>query len=104
MARLKRELTGTLTLNLWAKSASKEIKIVVLPMTDLTSVLQLPFLPGPCATLFVKNKTEGLLYAEDCVPQEDSYQAGADWLLGATRSAAGVQNMKSTVVTTSGLA
>jgi hypothetical protein len=90
-------------LNLWAKSASKKIKIIVVPMRVLTEVLQLPALAGPCATLFVKNKTEGLLLAEDCVPQVDAYQAGADWLLGATRSGRTDQGMKSTVVTIRGL-
>lgn len=73
-------------LNSWAKSASKKIKIIVVPTDVLTGVLQSPSLSDSCAALFVRNKTEGLIYTEDCVPQLDTYELGADWLHGAARS------------------
>jgi hypothetical protein len=86
-------------LNLWASSVSSKIRIIVVPMNVLTRVLQSPSLAGPCATLFVKNRREGLLYAEDCVPQQDTYDMGAGWLLGTTHSGAAMQDLISTAVT-----
>jgi hypothetical protein len=90
-------------LNDWAKSVSKKIKIIVVPTDVLTGVLQSPSLSDSCATLFVRNKTEGLLYTEDCVPQLDTYEQGANWLLGATRSGVIDRYMKSTAVALRGV-
>jgi hypothetical protein len=87
-------------LNDWAKSASKKIKIIVVPIAVLNQALQSPSLGDSCATLFVKNRTEGLLYSEDCVPQLDVYEEGAGWLLGTARSGGPDKRiMKSTMVT-----
>jgi hypothetical protein len=92
-------------LNTWAQSASKKIKIIVVPTDVLAGALQSPSLSESCATLFVRNKTEGLLYTDDCVPQLDidTYEEGADWLLGATRSGGTDRHMKPTAVAIRGV-
>jgi len=71
-------------LNEWIQSsASKEkLKIIVVPMNVLAKALQHPVLKGFCATLFVKNKSEGLLFDAHCVPQIEDYDVGAKWLQG----------------------
>jgi hypothetical protein len=67
-----------------AKSVEdRKFKIIVVPMTILGKALQRPVLKGTCATLFVKNRTEGLLFDAHCVPRIDDYQVGARWLQGS---------------------
>ncbi len=71
-------------LNDWIQtSASKQkLKVIVVPMNVLAGALQRPVLKGSCATLFVKNKSEGLLFDAYCVPQIKDYDVGAKWLQG----------------------
>jgi hypothetical protein len=71
-------------LNDWIQiSASKQkLKVIVVPMNVLAGALQRPVLKGSCATLFVKNKSEGLLFDAYCVPQIEDYDVGAKWLQG----------------------
>jgi hypothetical protein len=71
-------------LNEWiqASASKKKLKIIVVPMNILAGALQRPVLKGYCATLFVKNKTEGLLFDAYCVPQIADYDVGARWLEG----------------------
>lgn len=71
-------------LNEWiqASASKKKLKIIVVPMNILAGALQRPVLKGNCATLFVKNKSEGLLFDAYCVPQIEDYDVGAKWLQG----------------------
>jgi hypothetical protein len=71
-------------LNEWIQTSAskKKLKIVVVPMNILAGALKRPVLKGYCATLFVKNKTEGLLFDAYCVPQIADYDVGANWLEG----------------------
>jgi hypothetical protein len=73
-------------LNEWIQTSAnrKKLKIIVVPMNILAGALQRPVLKGYCATLFVKNKTEGLLFDAYCVPQIADYDVGARWLEGTT--------------------
>jgi hypothetical protein len=70
-------------LNEWRRTASKrKLNIIVVPMNVLSQALQRPALKGECATLFVKKRTEGLLFDAYCVLQVDDYDLGARWLDG----------------------
>jgi hypothetical protein len=71
-------------LNEWTRKTAdkRKLKVVVVPMKVLSSALQRPVLKGDCATLFVKNRTEGLLFDAYCVPHVDDYDTGAKWLDG----------------------
>jgi hypothetical protein len=71
-------------LNEWVEKSVKDrkFKIIVVPMTILAKALQRPALKETCATLFVKNRTEGLLFDSHCVPQIADYDVGARWLQG----------------------
>lgn len=71
-------------LNEWIQTSAsrKKFKIIVVPMNILAGTLQRPVLKGYCATLFVKNKSEGLLFDAYCVPQVADYDVGAKWLAG----------------------
>jgi hypothetical protein len=72
-------------LNEWIKESAnkKKLKIIVVPLNVLADALQTPILEeDDCATLFVKNKTEGLLFDAYCVPQIEEYDLGAKWLEG----------------------
>jgi hypothetical protein len=70
-------------LNEWIQTiVSKKLKIIVVPMNILAGALQRPVLKGHCATLFLKNKSEGLLFDAYCVPQIADYDVGVKWLEG----------------------
>jgi hypothetical protein len=71
-------------LNEWVQTTAnkRKLNIVVVPMNTLSQALQNPALKGQCATLFVKNRTEGLLFDSYCVPQVEDYELGAKWLDG----------------------
>jgi hypothetical protein len=76
-------------LNEWMEKSAKEkkIKVIVVPLAVLTKALQKPVFKGAdCVTLYVRNRTEGLLYDSDCVPGVETYDRGAGWLLGAPAS------------------
>jgi hypothetical protein len=68
----------------WSEKSAKDrkFKIIVVPITVLAKALQRPVLKGTCATLFVKNRNEGLLFDSHCVPQIDDYDVGTRWLQG----------------------
>jgi len=66
-------------LNAWMAASAKKnkLKVIVVPLGVLAGALQTPALKGNnCATLFVKNRTEGLLFNEYCVPQIEAYVLG----------------------------
>jgi hypothetical protein len=71
-------------LNAWTRKTAdkRKLKVVIVPMMVLSRALQRPVLKGDCATLFVKNRTEGLLFDAHCVPQVEDYDEGARWLDG----------------------
>jgi hypothetical protein len=71
-------------LDQWTRKTAdkRRLKVIVVPMMVLSRALQRPVLKGDCATLFVKNRTEGLLFDAHCVPQVADYDAGAKWLDG----------------------
>ena len=87
-------------LNEWIKKSAdkKKLKIIVVRLNILARALQTPVLKGDCATLFLKNRTEGLLYDEDCVPQFDIYDAGANWLQGTAPSGEAARDLKATAI------
>jgi hypothetical protein len=68
----------------WTRTTAdkRKLKVIVVPMNILSHALRRPVLTGYCATLFVKNRTEGLLFDAYCVPQTDDYDLGAKWLDG----------------------
>jgi hypothetical protein len=68
----------------WARTTAnkRKLNIVVVPMNILSQALQRPALKGQCVTLFVKNRTEGLLFDAHCVPHVEDYDLGAKWLDG----------------------
>jgi hypothetical protein len=73
-------------LNQWTEASAKKnkLKVIVVPLGVLAGALQTPALKDKdCATLFVKNKIEGLLFDQYCVPQIEEYELGTKWLQGA---------------------
>jgi hypothetical protein len=78
-------------LNEWSATSAKEkkLKVVVVWRNVLAEALQTPALKDSlestkdCVTLFVKNKTDGLLRESDCMADGKAYELGASWLLGA---------------------
>jgi hypothetical protein len=72
-------------LNEWIEASAnkKKLEVIVVPLNVLAGALKTPVLRGhDCATLFVKNKIEGLLFDAYCVPQMEEYALGAKWLEG----------------------
>jgi hypothetical protein len=71
-------------LNEWTRTTAskRKLNIVVVPMNILSQALDSPSLKGQCATLFVKNRTEGLLFDSYCVLPVAAYDLGASWLDG----------------------
>jgi hypothetical protein len=61
------------------------LKVVLVPLEVLAKALQTPTLGNRgCVTLFVKNRTEGLLYYSGyCAVDVETYELGASWLEGA---------------------
>ena len=73
-------------LNDWIKNSEKKLKAVIVQHDILARALQTPVFrkKKSCATLFVKNRTEGLLhYDNNCVLFQETYGVGAKWLEGA---------------------
>ena len=71
-------------LNEWTRKTAdkRKLKVIVVSMKVLSRALQRPVLKSDCATLFVKNRTEGLLFDAYCVPHVEDYDVGAKWLDG----------------------
>jgi hypothetical protein len=63
----------------------KDLKVILAPLEVLAKALQTPTLGDRgCVTLFVKNRTEGLLYYSGyCAVDVETYEQGASWLEGA---------------------
>lgn len=88
----------------WLKNSAKpkKLKVIIVPLAVLTRALRTPVLKRKgCVTLFVKNRTLGLLYDGDdaCILRWDEYDVGARWLEGtASASAVAEIGYKLTVV------
>jgi hypothetical protein len=63
----------------------KNLTVFLVPLEVLAKALQTPALGDRgCVTLFVKNRTEGLLYYSGyCAVGAETYELGASWLEGA---------------------
>jgi formylglycine-generating enzyme required for sulfatase activity len=66
----------------------KQFRIVEVSTDVLARALKVPTLPAKgCVVLFVKNRTEGLLYHDGkCGVPFETYEVGANWLEGAPGS------------------
>jgi hypothetical protein len=104
--------------SLWAKQLDewiatsaneKKLKVVVVFRYTLAGALQTPawsekdtLTSRNCVTLFVKNKTDGLLHESDCMADWKAYELGASWLLGAPVSEEIERSFKPTPVVARG--
>jgi hypothetical protein len=61
----------------------KNLNIVIVPLETMIEALETPILKDWCIVLFVKNRSEGLLYpAYSCGVSEETWALGAGWVLG----------------------
>jgi hypothetical protein len=66
--------------NQWVKSRGARSNVVVVTPAELNSLARAPRFKAECSTLWVRDRTHGLVYDADCAPKAEVYAAGDQWL------------------------
>jgi hypothetical protein len=64
----------------WLKARGARSNVVVVTPAELNSLIRGAAFKAECTTLWVRDRSHGLLYDADCAPKAEVYAAGDQWL------------------------
>jgi hypothetical protein len=66
--------------NDWVERRGSRSNVVVVTPAQLKSLVRRPISSGECVTLWVRDRSHGLIYDASCAPTVAVYEAGDRWL------------------------